>query len=273
VLEQQLDLFADAGASPEWPPARNANRGPAVGEFDDDSLVAAIPIARLADCVAFAAEAGRRRLGASVSALEALCRRFIGFGRDRLVPEQAAALAALAAIGGHDSAQAVVALISRGVVQGPTLAIAMDVAAGLRVVLPMDVARSLLKHLDPRVRANACRCAGARPELIPTLSALLGDAEPMVARYAACALGQLGRSEARPILIAMLRRAPAEDVIGAAASIADEECMVLLGRIARSTPNLAAAALAALDEIDHARAGAIAAGIRHQRTSPETRTE
>jgi hypothetical protein len=271
VIEQQLDLFEDAGAPPEQPWGSRANRGPAAGELDDDTLVAAIPAARLADCSVLAAEAGRRRLGASVSALEALCRRFIGFGLDRLVPEQAVALGALAAIGGRDSARAVATLIARGVVQGPTLTVAMDAAARLHAVLPADVLRPLLRHLDPRVRANACKLLGGRLELIPALLALLGDAEPMVARSAACALGQTGRSEARPVLIAMLRKAPAEDVIGAASSIADEECIVLLGRIARSAPSLAEAALTALEDIDHPLAGAIAAGVRRPRSSREKR--
>jgi hypothetical protein len=44
--------------------------------------------------VALAHEAGRRKLTAAVPALEALCRRFSGFGIRRLLPEQAAALSA-----------------------------------------------------------------------------------------------------------------------------------------------------------------------------------
>jgi hypothetical protein len=45
-------------------------------------------------------------------------------------------------------------------------------------------------------------------------------------------------------------------------SIADEECAVLLGRIARSTPALAEAALISLENVDDARAAGIAAAIR-----------
>jgi hypothetical protein len=45
-------------------------------------------------------------------------------------------------------------------------------------------------------------------------------------------------------------------------SIADEECAVLLGRIARSGSALADAALVSLENIDHARAATIAAAIR-----------
>jgi hypothetical protein len=46
-------------------------------------------------------------------------------------------------------------------------------------------------------------------------------------------------------------------------SIADEECMVQLGRIARTEPALSDAALNALEDIDQPRAHAIATAIRN----------
>src|SRR6516165_3238328 len=112
--------------------------------------------ANLADSIALAAEAGRRRLAAAVPSLEALCRRFSGFGIDRMVPEQAAALQALAVISGRDAAQAVSQLIVRGVVQGPALNLAVSTAARIGSALPADVLRSLLRHPDPAVRASIC---------------------------------------------------------------------------------------------------------------------
>jgi hypothetical protein len=51
----------------------------------------------------------------------------------------------------------------------------------------------------------------------------------------------------------------------AVSSIADEECAVLLGRLARSSSALADAALISLENIDDARAVAIAAAIRRLR--------
>jgi len=54
-----------------------------------------------------ATEAGRRRLVGAVVALEALCRRFRGFGAEHPVPEQTAALETLAEIGGTEAARAV----------------------------------------------------------------------------------------------------------------------------------------------------------------------
>jgi hypothetical protein len=46
--------------------------------------------------------------------------------------------------------------------------------------------------------------------------------------------------------------------------IADEECVVLLGRIARSRSILADAALASLENIDLPRADGVAAAIRRR---------
>ena len=231
-------------------------------DLDDQALIAEIPTASLGDCAALTAEAARRKLAAAVPALEALCRSFAGFGIERVVPEQSAALRALGEIGGQNAAQAVSLLIARGVVQGPTLGHAVAVAAQLRVALPADLLRSLLRHADPGIRADACRCARRRPELIAVMIDLLDDLNHAVARAAACALGQMGRIEARPMLAGLLREEPSEDLIDAISSVADEECIVLLGRIARNNPALSDAALDALEGIDHHRANAIATAIR-----------
>jgi HEAT repeat protein len=92
---------------------------------------------------------------------------------------------------------------------------------------------------------------------------LLDDLNRGVARSAACALGQMGRIEARPVLAKLLREEPSEEVIDAVSSIADEECMVQLGRIARTEPALSDAALNALEGIDQPRANVIATAIRN----------
>lgn len=259
---RQLDLFSDAGTRVEWSLPQSRGLPPAAAELEDHALIAAIPAAGLADSAALAAEAGRRRLAAAVPALESLCRRFAGFGVDRIVPEQAAALQALAMIGDHEAARAVARMIVRGAVQGPALNVAVSAAARLCSALPVDVLRSLLRHQDPGIRADACRCARPWPELISLVVALLDDLDRMVARSAACALGQMGRIEARPMLTSLLREEPSEEVIDSVSPVADEECMVLLGRIARSTPSLAGAALDALEGIEHPRASLIAAALR-----------
>jgi HEAT repeat protein len=262
VPEQQLDLFSDDGVWLGESMQHSVDVNPPAAEMDDHALIAAIPWSTLAESSALATEAARRRLVAAVPALQALCQRFAGFRVNRMVPEQAAALEALATIGGRDAAQAVIQLIARGAVQGPTLTVAISAAARLRATFPIDVVRPLLQHSEPEIRAYACRCSRPLPELISLIVDRLHDTDPTVASSAACALGQMGRIEARPMLMSLLRDRPSEEVIQSVALIADEDCMVLLGRIARSTSSLANVALNTLEEVEHPRARTIAATVR-----------
>ena len=101
MYEQQLDLFSCVGIQVDHPVPMSMKLRPAATVLDDRALIAAIPDSNLADSIALAAEAGRRQLAAAVPSLEALCRRFSGFGIDRMVPEQAAVLQALAVISGR----------------------------------------------------------------------------------------------------------------------------------------------------------------------------
>jgi HEAT repeat protein len=265
MSERQLDFFSDVGVAVEA--GRSPCMSPALvpSEIDDDRLIAAIEGASLAESCILAAEAGRRRLAAAVPALVSLCRRFAGFGARRQVPEQAAAIDALAMIGGRDAAHAVSQLIERAVVEEPTLPIAVNAAARLGSTLSPDALRRLLRHAEPSIRAAACRCARPSPDVILILIDLLDDLDRRVAVSAASALGRMGRNEARPILKGLLRDDPSAEVIDAVSSVADEECAVLLGRIARSRPALADAALISLENIDDARAATIAAAVRRLR--------
>jgi hypothetical protein len=265
MSERQLDFFSDFGVGVKQGLSQGMGLALESAEIDDERLIAAIPESSLDGSCSLAAEAGRRRLAAAVPALATLCRRFAGFGTRRMVSEQAAAIEGLAMIGGGDAAHAVSQMIERAVVRGPTLRVAVSAAARLGSTLSPDALRQLLRHAEPGIRADACRCARPLPELVLILIDLLGDLDRRVATSAASALGRMGRIEARPILKSLLRRDPSEDAIDAVSSIADEECAVLLGRIARSGSVLADAALISLENIDHARALAIAAAIRRLR--------
>jgi hypothetical protein len=260
---RQPDLFDSAGFRAHCAVPLEVQRPRLTpGTLDDDSLVTAIPQASLADCKDLASEAGRRGLTRAVPALEALCRRFKGFGVEHAIPEQIAALQGLAAIRGRDAAQAVARLIIEQIVQGPGLRAAAGVAAEIGANLPSPVVVSLLRHPDPAIRASACRCAHPGSDAISLMIDLLGDLSGFVAAAAACALGRMGRIEGRPALLLLLRRCPSIEAIDAAAAVADEECLVLLGRVARTRPELAEAAIAALDSIDGPRAAQIAAAVR-----------
>ena len=201
-------------------------------------------------------------VGGAIVASEALCRRFRGFGLEHPVAEQTAALEALAEIGRGEAAGAVRRIIVEKIVQGSGLNNALKAAARLGVGLPANVIVSLLRHEAPEIRAGGCRCAGPSSAAIPLLLELLDDPDHIVAREAACALGRIGRNDARPMLLRLLQHGPSAVVIDAISAIADEQCLVILGRIARTTPDLADAALEALESIGSPAAIKIAAACR-----------
>jgi hypothetical protein len=159
--ELQLDLFSDRGVEAEQ--ALSPSRCPAMvsADIEDEVLIAAIAESDLADSCELAAEAGRRQLAAAVPALAALCRRFAGFGTRRLIPEQAAAIEALALIGGRDAADAVSETIERAVVQGPGLQIALSAAASRLALVVSCLAAAVA---TPRA-SHSSRCLSLRPSV------------------------------------------------------------------------------------------------------------
>jgi len=232
-----------------------------------DELIAAIADtdAGMADTVALAEEAGRRKLAAAVPALATVCRRFTGFGTDAPVREQVAAIGALAAIGGPKAANAVARTIERREVAGQTLAVAAWAAARLESMLHAGTVVELLRHADPAVRADACRCARADHAVIAVLADLLDDLNAAVHAAAACALGRMGRATALPALAKLLEAAPTVEVVEATATVADDDTVVLLGRLARNRPDLRDAVVDALDACDTALAAKVAGGLRSGR--------
>lgn len=257
---EQLDLFASGPIAAATPVRVEVS--PPAETLTDEALIAALPDAGLAGTPALAAEAGRRRLGAAVPALEALCGRLTGFGSLRVVPEQVAAIHALVAIDGPQSARAVARLIARGAFQGPTLVVAVAAAVRLGAPLPRATVLALLRHPEPAVRRDACRCARAGPEIAEVLIDLANDLHPDVATAAVCALGRMGRTEARAALKHLVRSAPSAEVIEALAAVADEDGVILLARLGRERPDLAAAVLSGLEAIDNPRAETAASALR-----------
>ena len=143
-------------------------------------------------------------------------------------------------------------IISRGWVQAATLIYAVAAATRLRSRLPPDIVLPLLHHAEPAIRADACSLVRGGPDVVATLVDLLGDLHPSVALEAAFALAHLGHPQGRPRLKRLLAEAPSTRVIEAIPPIADDECIVLLGRIARSaSPELASAARDALEATEY----------------------
>lgn len=232
--------------------------------LSDAALIQALPDAGALDAPALADEAGRRKLLAAVPALGALCRRFKGFGRDVAVGEQVRSLAALARIGGRQAADMVARMIAEDVVQGPGLRAGVAAAAALGSRLPAEVVVACLRHPDSAVRADACRLARPSAEAVAVLIDLLDDLHDGVTVAAACALGRMGRGEAGPRLTHLLANSPSTEAIDAFARIADDDGVILLGRVASSHPDLGVAVLEALDDSDLPRAAVVAAGVRRR---------
>ncbi|HYN38630.1 MAG TPA: HEAT repeat domain-containing protein [Rhodospirillales bacterium] len=258
---RQLDLFTSNLPARKGADGVEPRCTPRPADLDDAALVAAIPAAGLADAVALAAEAARRRLAAAVPALERLCRRFTGFGAGTVIPEQASAIEALASIGNPAAAAAIARIIGTRAVEGPAVRIALSAAVRLGSRLPNDIVSPLLRHADRRVRADACRLVQRSPETVAVLADLLDDLDGDVGIAAACALGRLGRPEGKRMLIDRLHTMPSAEIIDAIVPLADEECVVLLARTARRRPALAASALQALEQIEHPLAAKLLASF------------
>jgi hypothetical protein len=253
----QLDLFAGDGLPPRtaevpWP--QPPLLPPLPETLSDAALIAAIPETTRSTCHGLTQEVARRRLVAAVPALEALCRKFKGFGLQHVIPEQLEALRALAAIGGQEAVAAVRRTLTDDVVAGPGLCEAVQAAASLRCIVPEHIAAVLLRHAEPGVRAVACRCVPGTTSVVALLVSLLEDLNPRVAREAAMALGRRGYPESRPLLLRLLRQDPDSDLVDSVAWVADEESTVLLGRIGRQHPGLRQAVMAALEVIETPRA-------------------
>jgi HEAT repeat protein len=177
------------------------------------------------------------------------------------VPEQAAALEALGAIGSPKASRAVVQLIAKRIVHGPTLVVAITVASELRAIFPTDIALAFLRDPNASVRARACDCVRAGYEVGAALVAMLDDPDCEVSLAAACALGRMGKAEARIPLKRSLTERPSSRVVEAAVGVADDEAIVLLARVGRARPDLAVSIISALEEIDTPRAASAASGL------------
>jgi hypothetical protein len=154
MCDQQLDLFSSSDIQAERPLPQSMELRPTATALDDQALIAAIPKSNLADSIALATEAGRRRLAAAVPSLEALCRRFSGLAWTAWWWSRPQRFGHSLVISGRDAALAVSRLIVQGAVQGPALNLAVRTAARIGSTLPADVLRSLLRHPEPAIRAN-----------------------------------------------------------------------------------------------------------------------
>jgi hypothetical protein len=100
---------------------------------------------------------------------------------------------------------------------------------------------------------------------------MLDDLDGEVSAAAACALGRMGRVEARTHLKRYLTERPSGRVIDALAGVADDEAIILLARVGRARPDLAPSIISALEEIDSTRAASAASGLKRFVSKEERR--
>jgi len=247
----QLDLFEGGGTvSVLTETTPNALMPLDVTALSDAALLDAISNAGLPTVLSLIDEAGRRKLPEAIPVLTHLCRLFTGFGIKYAVPEQTAALQAIGIIGGTEASLALSRMLDQQVLQGPNLKQGVHLAAKLRCRLSTETLLGLLRHDDPEVRCCGCDLARPHAELNIVLLDLMTDLNAEVRIQAACALGRFGKQEASGVLKACLRQAPTAKIIEAAASLGDPDSLVLLGRLAKTRPDLAPAIVEALNAMD-----------------------
>jgi hypothetical protein len=259
----QYDLFHAREAPYSAGTAASPTQARALGtdQMTDDALCASIAAISLGQAAEILGEVARRRLVTALPPLAGLIRRFKGYLPRGPIIEQTAALQALVAIGGAAAAAVVRTAIERGEFNRANLATALRTAAQLGVRLEPSVVEAALGHEEAEIRVAACAFVSARPNLLALLVERLADPDEQIRIAAACALGNLGRVEARPILRSLLQTSPSIAIVEAAASVADDAMVVQLGRLAREQDCFHNQVVQALEDCGLALAAKIRGGL------------
>ena len=261
AAQHQLDLFAErGGVEPRHSPQTSVSSAPAlaVDTLSDNDLLEVIPNAGPSNVEAVCSEVVSRSLQVAVPALEALWRRFSGFGIEKPLPEQLAVVDTLARLGGAEARSALRWIVLSKGLPASLLPAALQAAASTRLALPAPFVDPLLDHQDATVRGAAFALAASANVPADRLHARLFDRSAADRRAAAVALGLRGDSRARQPLVEELERSPSPEIIEAVAAVWDDDAIVRLGRCARRHPRLAGAVLDALRDIGSPRAEVVA---------------
>lgn len=258
--DRQPDLF-DARCRPDVrsltdAPVRRA--APSPGSVSDAGLVGLLAEAGPSDVGVLCEEVVARSLPAAVPALEALWRRFHGFGIERPLREQRAVLETLARLGGPAARAALRRIVLRPDLPASLLPIGLRSAADAGLRLPAGFVAGFLGHDDPAVRGAAFDLAGGANVPASRLREGLSDRVAAIRRAAAVALAGRGDASGRGVLIAGLADAPSAGIVEALGGLGGDEAIVALGRCAMRHPTLAQDIAAVLREMGDVRAGRLA---------------
>ena len=235
--------------------------GQPVDSLTDDELLQRVPRAGLSNVEAVCSQLVARSLQAAVPALEALWRRFTGFGTERPLREQLAVVDTLARLGGADARAALRRIALSRDLPAPLAAAVLRAAADARLTLPAAFVDSFLDHEDDLVREAAFTLAARSNVAAERLREGLSDRSARNRRLAAIALGLRGDPKARQPLYNELARHPSAEVIEAITEVWDDDAIVYLGRCARRHPRLTGLVLDALSEIGSPRADIVARNL------------
>ena len=262
----QLDLFSERGRviARRAPESMASPTAAPVETLSDDELLESIQKAGASNIEAVCSEIVSRSLEAAVPALEALWRRFAGFGVEKPLREQLAVRDTLAVLGGTDARSTLRGIVLSKGLSASLLPAASQASASAGLALPAAFVGPLLDHEDAEVRGAAFVLAARTDVPADRLREGLFDRSAANRRASAVALGLRGDASARQPLYDELARYPSTEVIKAITAVWDDDAIVHLGRCARRHPRLAGAVVNAQCEIATPRAHTVA---RHLETN------
>ncbi|MDE0694483.1 MAG: hypothetical protein OXH76_01450 [Boseongicola sp.] len=230
---RQPDLFE------ERIPTQGSNEGhlpePEVEGLDDQEIVARIPSANVGQVQALCDQVLARGIGDdAVPALEALWKRFFGFGINGPLREQCCALNTLAKVGTSLSRQALVRIIDVPDLFDALLPLALECATEANLALPGQSVTCWLEDSRPAVREGAFVLARNCTPPVPKheLEKGLLDPEGSIRRACLTTMGQFGHEGAKPGLLEELERSPTSEIVTALAGIVDDDIITRLARCA-----------------------------------------
>ena len=258
--ERQQDLFAERGGVESRRVARTfaSSAAAPVETLTDHELLELSLKAGPSNVEAVCSEIVSRSLEAAVPALEALLRRFTGFGVEKPLREQVAVVDTLARLGGTDARSALRRIVLSKALPASLAPAALQAAAQAGLALPAPFVGSFLAHEDGAVRGAAFALAAKTNVPAERLGEGLFDRSAANRRLAAIALGLRGDARARRPLYDELARSPSTEIVEAIAAVGDDDAIVHLGRCARRHPGLAGAVLDALRDMGSPRAEVVA---------------
>ncbi len=236
---------------------------PQVDTLDDETLIALLEDVGPTDVRTVCSEIAVRSFGGAVPALEALWRRFAGFGIEKPLAEQIAVLETLTQLDSSEARATLRRILLRNL-PASTFPVALQAAARAGLALPTWFVAPLLDHADATVRG--CAFALADRARVPAERLRMGlfDRTPEIRRTAAIMLAHRGHAEARKTLLEELQRSPEKALIHALAAIPDEDTIVHLGRCVAGNPALVGTVIDVLRDMECPRAARLARRLERE---------